>query len=247
MYLETQDFTETEDSFKSCLLKNERELIEQRVFLVKAHEKNIYSLPNDLILAEIHRDNDGRYNFTKLDFLSHCLLKLVFPKNVPKLFFADFSNQRCPYFILERVELDIGHICYNVSRQIVHKRNGRDFRFIKRFFNVAKDIDIDVEAKEHVRKVKQLQELRSNDINEYGITIDHSYVNITFPHGSEFVSLEVHKCNADYLFDIEKFTEYAKSIPSQKTKREAMIILDRIKEIGLLKGGSLLSKIPTNI
>ena len=84
MFLETDDFYETDFGFVSKYFAIE-DFLKNKRFLVKAHEKNIYELPDNMILAEIHRDNAGTYDFAKKDFLSHKLLNIIFPKNSPKI------------------------------------------------------------------------------------------------------------------------------------------------------------------
>ena len=239
MFLETKEFVETDDSFRFRSLGNAKEWMRQKQFCVKAHEKNIYRLPENLILAEIHRDNDGEYPFSKVDFLSHRLLKLVFPKNVPQVLLADFSNQNCPFFILERIPLDVGHICYNMSRHKVHRASGRDFQFSSDFFKVPDGVDLEGEARKHAEKVKQLQESNQENIREYGITFDHSAVNITFLDDGNFVSLEVHKGTREYLFNQERFIEYVNRTENTDIAEEALLVVKRLQELQQERKGKL--------
>ena len=117
MLIECSDFYETETSFLSKNLNYHDLELTKAKLVVKAFEKEISTLYNDLIIAKIHRDNNCSYPFSKVDFLSHKLQEIIYPQCVPKIHFGIFDNNEEPMFILERVPLDKLHIAYNIKRQ----------------------------------------------------------------------------------------------------------------------------------
>ncbi|MBB6697571.1 hypothetical protein [Clostridium algidicarnis] len=232
MFIECSDFYETETSFLSKSLNLDEIDLSKGKLAVKAHEKEIYCLSNELILAKVHRDNDGVYPFSKVDFLSHKLQEIIFPQFVPKIHFALFDNADTPMFVLQRIKLDKLHIAYNVQRQNFHKSNGRNFYYDPDFLKLDENDDIDELAKEHFKKINRMQEEYSYLIDKYGLAFDHSYVNITWKDNDIPISLEVHKCKRDYLFNLNKCKKYFYNLNNNnERKEEALIILNRIEQL----------------
>lgn len=231
MFIECQDFYETEKAFLSKSINLDDIDFHNAKLVVKAHEKEIYCLLNELILANVHRDNDGIYPFSKVDFLSHKLQEIVFPQFVPKIHFALFGNLDTPAFILERIKLDKLHIAYNIQRQNFHKSNGRKFYYDTEFLKLEGNDDIDKLSRLHFEKIDKMQKEYSYLINKYGIAFDHSHVNITWKGDGTPVSLEVHKCRRDYLFNLSKCKEYINSLDNGNTKEEALVIINRIEQL----------------
>lgn len=231
MFIESRDFYETETAFLSKILDlNDIDLSKGKL-VVKAHEKEIYCLTDKLILAKVHRENDGVYPFSKVDFLSHKLQEIIFPQFVPKIYFALFDNEVAPLFILERIKLDKLHIAYNIQRQNFHKSNGRKFYYDNKFLKLEEKDNIDELAKLHSQKVDIMQKEYLYLMNKYGVAFDHSHVNITWKDNNIPVSLEVHKCRRDYLFNLSICKKYINSLDINNSKVEALIIINRIEQL----------------
>ena len=231
LLIECRDFFETESAFLSKEISLSNIDITKGNLVVKAHEKEIYCLNDKLILAKVHRDNDGIYPFSKVDFLSHKLQEIIFPQFVPKIYFALFDNEDTPCFVLERIKLDKLHIAYNIKRQEFHKTNGSHYYYDPEFLNLDKNNNIEELSEEHFKKVNKIQKDYSYFIYKYGLAFDHSHVNITWKHNNIPVSLEVHKCRREYLFNLNKCKEYIDNISASSLKTEAKIILNRIEEL----------------
>ena len=231
MLLECKDFYETETSFLSKEL-NYRDLeLNKAKLVIKAHEKEISTLYNNLIIAKIHRDNNCSYPFSKVDFLSHKLQEIIYPHCVPKIYFGIFDNQENPYFVLERVPLDKLHKAYNIKRQKYHQANEKTYYFEEDFFALSPNDNIDELAKEHNIKVTNMQHEYADFVNKYGIAFDHSHANITWNEDIP-VSLEVHKCRRDYLFNYDNCLRYIEGLPNDKEhKKDALAIIYRIAEL----------------
>lgn len=198
--------------------------------LVKAHEKEIYEYGDKMIIARIHNDNHGAYPFSKLDFLSHKLQEIVYPENVPKLYAASFKDKENIFFVLERIEIDVLHKAYNIYRQRAHKSKGESYEFDNTFLD-TKDELIEEYSKIHFGKVEKIQRDFSNNLEMYGITFDHSQVNIAWKDDTP-IALEVHKCQREYLFNYERCREYfLRSERNHEEKSKAIQILDRIEEL----------------
>ena len=75
----------------------------------------------------------------------------------------------------------------------------------------------------------KLRNKHANYINDFGITYDHSQVNITFLPNGDFVSLEVHKCSRDYLFNISRFEDFINQ--NYNIDHDVHKILKRLKEL----------------
>jgi len=231
MFIECEEFYETENAFLSKVVSLENINFSNKKLVVKAHEKEIYTLSNSLIEAVIHRDNSGEYPFSKVDFLSHKLQEIVFPEYVPKIYFGFFNNKSKPSFILERIALDNCHKAYNIKRQRHHIKNKKDYYFDEIFFKIEKENTIDALAEEHFTKVNKIQKDCEYFIDEYGIAFDHSHVNIAWKKNGEPISLEVHKCRRDYLFNYRKCFKYIDSMDNSKSREEGLRILKRIKQL----------------
>jgi len=219
------DFIEVEDGFVSKDKTVTKIDFSQLKLLVKAYEKEIYDLTDNLILAKPHADNEGNYPYSKIDYLTHKLLELIFPDNVPKLFEAKFNGQT--YIVIEKIDLDPLHKAYNIWRQEVHKKEGLKYDYDNSFLKV--DDDITTLCKMHTEKVNQLQERHQNNLETYGITFDHSHVNVTW-RDSGFVALELHKFQRDYLFNYDKCHNYFSQLKDVR-REKGLEILRRIKEL----------------
>lgn len=231
MLLDCSDFYETETSFLSKNLNYHDLELGKAQLVVKGFEKEISTLYNDLIIARVHRDNNCSYPFSKVDFLSHKLQEIIYPQCVPKIHFGIFDNKEEPMFILERVPLDKLHIAYNIKRQKYYQDNSKNYYFNSDFFTLSANDDIDRLAKEHNIKVTNMQHEYDNFVNKYGIAFDHSHVNITWNNNIP-ISVEVHKCRRDYLFNFNNCFNYINSLPQDKElKKEALTILNRIEEL----------------
>lgn len=193
--------------------------------LVKAHEKEIYDY-GDYIIARTHHDNDGDYPFSKLDFLTHKLQELIYPDNVPKIYAGYFGEDT--YYVLEKVVLDPRHKAYNISRQQVHKNEGLDYDYSDKFLDTPKD-DVERLMKEHYEMVLNMQKKHAHNLTTYGITFDHSHVNITWKDHLP-VALEVHKCQRSYLFDRVTCREYITN-KMVINRDKALYLIDRIDEL----------------
>ncbi|MBI9011396.1 MAG: hypothetical protein JEZ08_04140 [Clostridiales bacterium] len=233
MLKDIHDFYEVSDGFESKYTTLDCNFSSLEC-LVKAHEKEIYNYSDELIVAKIHRDNKGDYPFSKLDFLSHKLLELVYPKNVPKLMAASFENQDLPYYILEKIQLDELHKAYNISRQRVHQNSGECYNYSSSFLDVDKD-NVERLAEEHFQKVNHMQIKYADNLKTYGITFDHSQVNITWRKDIP-IALEVHKCQRDYLFDYKRCFEYFNGLSITDDRRnKGLDLLNRIQELKFCK------------
>lgn len=230
MFINCRDFYETEKALLSKNINIDTDLSEAKL-VVKAHEKEIYCLPNELILAKVHRDNDGGYPFSKVDFLSHKLQEIIFPQFVPKIHVALFDNPDTPVFILQRIKLDKYHIAYNRQRQDFHQSNGRKFYYDTDFLKIDENEDIFELSRIHFEKVNKMQKEYSYLIDKYGLAFDHSPVNITWKNDNVPVSIEVHKCRRDYLFNLDQCKNYLKGLDHSKDKEDALIIINRIEEL----------------
>jgi hypothetical protein len=231
LFIECRDFYETETAFLSKSFGLDDIDLTKGKLAVKAHEKEIYCLTDKLILAKVHRDNEGVYPFSKVDFLSHKLQEIIFPKFVPKIYIALFDNEDTPLFILERIKLDKLHMAYNIKRQNFHKSNGRKFYYDTEFLKLEEKDDIDELARLHSEKTDKMQKEYSYLIGKYGLAFDHSHVNITWKNADTPVSLEVHKCRRDYLFNLSKCKEYLNSLENSGTKEEALVIINCIEQL----------------
>lgn len=188
--------------------------------LVKAHEKEIYDY-GDYIIAKPHQDNGGRYPFSKLDFLSHKLQELIYPEHVPKIYAGYFGDET--YYVLEKIMLDSRHKAYNIFRQQVHQKEGLQYDYSDRFLDTPSDAKKLIE--EHHKMVLDMQKQHAHNLSTYGITFDHSHVNITWRENQP-VALEVHKCQRAYLFDRKKCRAYIVQMTINKDK--ALDLIDRI-------------------
>ena len=203
----------------------------EKHLLVKAHEKEIYRLGDNLITAKIHRDNNGTYPFSKLDYLSHKIQELIYPELVPKLYAADFTEKDTPIFVLEKIPLDKYHIAFNISRQIAHQKDGLDYKFNADFLKLDSSESIEELANRHISMVEDMKRQYAGLLNEKGIAFDYSYVNITW-RNSLPVALEVHKCQRNYLFDFDRCYHYFSELEKDQDKRKiAFALLDRISEL----------------
>jgi hypothetical protein len=203
---------------------------DSKKLLVKAHERYVYEYNEQLIMTKIHRDNDGKYPFSKLDFLSHKLQEIVFPQITPRLYAANFSDKICPSFLIEKIQLDELHKAYNIIHQKENIIKGKDYYYNEDFFNTDESEILNNKAQEHIKKVKEIQLQFADSINKYGIAFDHAFVNMTW-RGEIPVAIEMHKCLRKYLFDYEMATYYFNNFHENKEEsRDAFIILSRIKE-----------------
>ena len=166
-----------------------------------------------------------------MDFLSHKLQEIIFPQFIPKIHFALFDNPDTPAFILERIKLDKLHIAFNIQRQDFHQSNGRKFYYDAEFLQLDENDDISELARMHYDKINKMQMEYSYLIDKYGLAFDHSHVNITWKNDNVPVSLEVHKCRRDYLFNMDKCKSYIDSIDNSEDKEDALIITKRIEEL----------------
>ena len=226
-FYETENsFNGTEIDYISLAKSNMNNL------LVKAHEKEIYLLNDNVIVAKIHRDNDGVYPFSKLDFLSHKIQELVYPNLVPKIYAADFTEEETPMYIVEKIPLEKYHIAYNIWRQKDNQQKRLDYKYNPDFLKINSNEDIETLAKRHIQMVDIMKnELYSNLLLEKGIAFDYSYVNITWRNNLP-VALEVHKCQRDYLFNYDKCLEYFKEKhPDTEQRENGLRILERINEL----------------
>jgi len=165
-----------------------------------------------------------------MDFLSHKLLEMIFPQNVPKLFAASFEDESKPFFILEKIDVDPLHKAYNVSRQRVHQKKGLSYTYDKDFLSVENE-KIEGLTKLPFEKVEQLKIDYKSNLNDYGLTFDHSQVNITWCDNQP-IALELHKCPSDYLFDYNTCKKYFNSLNETNTIKEKGIeILRRMAEL----------------
>jgi hypothetical protein len=220
MLIKCRDFYETEDGFMSSSININEIDFSQRKLVVKAHEKEIYTLMDNYILAVIHRDNDGTYNFSKVDFLTHKLQEIIFPQFVPKIHFAFFEEVDTPSYVLERVGLDKLHIAHNVSRQKHHQDSGMAYYYDPEFLTLDENDDINALSKEHVDKIEVMQNKYMYLIDKYGIAFDHSSVNITWDVNGDPISLEVHKARRDYLFNYENCKYYFESLDDKDLRKQ---------------------------
>ncbi len=122
-------------------------------------------------------------------------------------------------------------MAYNIQRQKFHRSNGRNFYYSPSFFKLYEEDNIDGLAKEHFKKVSKMQKEYSYLMDKYGLAFDHSQVNITWKDNDIPVSLEVHKCRRDYLFNLEKCKDYIHNLKESKEKEDALIIMNRIEEL----------------
>lgn len=225
--LEILDFKETEHAIESTWVDVHAIDVSKLTLLVKAHEKEIYDLNDHMIVAKPHRDNEGDYPFSKLDFLSHQLMAIIFPLNVPKVYAASFKNNQV-FYVLEKVPLDPLHQAYNVYRQKVHQKEGLDYQYNPDFL---KAVDMDEHVKRHNQLVLEMQKKHENNLKTYGITFDHSHVNITW-RNQEPVALELHKCQRSYLFDYDQCLRYfTQMTDDDSNKTMGLTILKRIKTL----------------
>lgn len=231
MLINCRDFYETKTAFLSKSINIDDIDFDKNELVVRAHEKEIYCLSHKLILVKVHRENQGTYPFSKVDFLSHKLQEIIFPQFVPKIHLAFFDNPDTPTFILERIKLDKLHMAYNIQRQKVHKSNGRNFYYSPNFLKLAEEDNIEELAEEHFERVSRMQKEYSYLIDKYGLAFDHSQVNITWKDNDIPVSLEVHKCRRDYLFNLDKCKDYIHNLMDSKEKEDTLIIINRIEEL----------------
>ena len=189
-------------------------------------------LNDNLIIAKIHRDNDGVYPFSKMDFLSHKIQELVYPDFVPKIYAADFTEKAMPIYVIEKIPLDKRHIAFNILRQKHHQEEGRNYKYNPEFLKIDSNEDIETLAKQHIQMVDTMKnEVCNNLLSEKGIAFDYSYVNITWRNNLP-VSLEVHKHARDYLFNYDKCLEYfKKKYPNTEQKENGIKILERMSEL----------------
>lgn len=68
-------------------------------------------------------------------------------------------------------------------------------------------------------------------LDKYGIAFDHSGVNITWREHDIPVSVEVHKCRRDYLFNFNKCEDFFRSLDDDKMNKDALVIIDRIRQL----------------
>ncbi len=199
--------------------------------LVKAHEKYVYEYNNEMIMTKIHRDNGGEYCFSKLDFLSHKLQEIVFPKMTPVVYAADFSDEIYPSFLIEKIQLDELHKAYNILHQKEHIGKGQDYFYSKDFFDTAESENLNEKAQKHIEGIKKVQLQFADSINKYGIAFDYAFVNMTW-RDEVPVALEMHKCLRKYLFNYEKAGYYFSNCHQNiEESKDALIILARIKEL----------------
>jgi len=229
-------FYETENGFNDITtdyISLAKAKANRKNLLVKAHEKEIYSLNlnNNVIIAKIHRDNKGVYPFSKLDFLSHKIQELVYPNLVPKIYAADFTEKSTPMYIVEKIPLEKYHIAYNIWRQQDNRQKGLDYKYNPDFLKINSNEDIETLAKRHIQMVDVMKDEYGDLLLEKGIAFDYSYVNITWRNNLP-VALEVHKCQRDYLFNYDKCMEYFKEkYPNTEQKENGIKILERMNAI----------------
>lgn len=204
---------------------------DSKKLLVKAHERYVYDYNDEMIMTKIHRDNGGEYCFSKLDFLSHKLQEIVFPKMTPVVFAANFSDRICPSFLIEKIQLDELHKAYNMLHQKEHSERGQDYFYSKDFFGIAEDEALNEKAQKHIEKIKDVQLQYADSINKYGVAFDHAFVNMTWRAGVP-IALEMHKCLRKYLLNYEKAVYYFRNChQNQEETKDALIILARIREL----------------
>ncbi len=225
-------FYETETGFNPLNTSNHIDWnTDSKKLLVKAHERYVYDYSDKLIMTKIHRDNGGDYCFSKLDFLSHKLQEIVFPKMTPIVYAANFSDEVCPSFLIEKIQLDELHKAYNILHQKEHIRKGQDYFYCNHFFDIEESEPLNDKAQKHIDKIKEVQLQFANSINKYGIAFDHAFVNMTW-RAEVPIALEMHKCLRKYLFDYEKALFYFGNYHINKEEvKDALIILARIKEL----------------
>ncbi len=159
MFIECMDFYETDTGLLPKSLDLNKIDLSSGKLVVKAHEKEIYLISNHLVMAKVHRDNQGVYPFSKIDFLSHKLQEIIFPQHVPKIHLALFESKDSPIFLLERINLDKLHIAYNLQRQIYHKSCGMDYYYDPEFLKLDENDDIDALERMHSEKVEECREI----------------------------------------------------------------------------------------
>ncbi|MDD4125644.1 MAG: hypothetical protein PHW77_07985 [Eubacteriales bacterium] len=229
MIADCRGFNEVKDGFISrdypCVDWNTN----NKKLLVKAHERYVFEYNDDLVMTKIHRDNGGIYNFSKQDFLSHKLQEIVFPHISPKLFAADFSDNECPAFLIERITLDEGHKAYNVLHQQMHIQKGDSYEYNRSFFDISGNIyDLFEKHKMFCEKTKAEY---ADSLVKYGIAFDIAAVNLALVNGMP-AAVEMHKCRRPYLFDYKRCCEYFINEHKNACEvEEALCILTRIKEL----------------
>lgn len=135
--------------------------------LVKAHERYVYDYNDEMIMTKIHRDNGGEYYFSKLDFLSHKLQEIIFPKMTPVVYAANFVDKICPSFLIEKIQLDELHKAYNILHQKENIKKGKDYFYSKDFFNNAESEILNEKAQKHIEKIKEVQKQFADSIGKY--------------------------------------------------------------------------------
>lgn len=98
-----------------------------------------------------------------------------------------------------------------------HQEEGHDYRYDPSYLDTSLD-ELEMLCQQHKEKVDAMQEANKNNLNDFGITFDHSYVNITW-RKQDFVALEVHKGRKDYLFNYEKCLDYFEHAPEAIRKQ----------------------------
>lgn len=230
MLINCMDFYETENAFLSNIVDIKKLDFANRKLVVKAHEKEIYYLNDNIMQAVIHRDNDGLYPFSKVDFLSHKLQELIFPQHMPKVYCADFSNQYLPYFIIQKIKLDKFHIACNIQKQLIHQHEGKKYYFSSDFLSLDNSYNINKLANEHYDRITSMQSKYEHLLSKYGIAFDHSSVNIVWGNDKTPISLEIHKCRRDYLFSYDICYKYFNRLNlNNSIKNNGLRILKRIK------------------
>ncbi len=227
--IQCRDFIETATGFDNTKHPCIDWSTDNKKLLVKAHERYVYEYSDHLIMTKIHRDNNGEYPFSKLDFLSHKLQEIVFPFITPVLYAADFSDKACPSFLIERIELDEGHKAYNKLHQKEKKNSGFDYFYDLSFLRT------DSEPKKlsdgHINFCAKVRADYSGSLEKYGIAFDYATVNLTKSNGTP-VAIEMHKCLRPYLFDFNRCKLYFENEHKNREEAsQALLILERINEI----------------
>jgi len=222
-------FSEVENGFISNQYLNIDWKTDNKILLVKAHERYVYEYNENLIMTNIHRDNGGVYYFSKQDFLSHKLQEIIFPHITPKLYAANFSDKDCPMFLIQRISLDAGHKAYNILHQQMHINKGDNYEFKSSYFDVSESIE-ELSEKHKIFCEKTKAEY-ADSIIKYGIAFDLATVNLTQINGIP-IAVEMHKCRRPYLFNYNRCFEYFSNEHrnAQETK-DALCILLRMKEL----------------
>ena len=229
MIVNCRGFNEIKDGFISDEYRNIDWRTDNKKLLVKSKERYVYEYNDNLVMTKIHRDNGGGYRFTKQDFLSHKLQEIVFPQISPKVYAADFSNNDCPAFLIERIKLDDGHKAYNILHHQMHKSQGKSYAYNQSFFEVGANIN--ELSDKHIQFCETVRAEYADSLVKYGIAFDHTTVNMAQVNGIP-VAIEIHKCHRTYLFDYNRCCEYfANEHKNTVEVAEAFNILKRINEL----------------